>query len=253
MTTQTTRPSHALPLIGPGVDRVGGPLKVAGAAHYPGDFSFPNLAHAVLVQSTVAAGRIRRIDMESASAAPGVLAVITHENAGRLGRGPVANLGAPPPPPLQDDRILHYGQHIAVVVAETLEQATAASRLVAVAYERTEPLLDLEDPRAEVLTNPWGFDQQRGDVAAGLASAEVRIEATFTTPAETNNPLGLFATVAVWDGDALTVHDTTQYPTHVRATLAAAFGVPETGVRVLVPFVGGGFGAGLREIGRAHV
>ena len=246
MTTQTTRPSHALPLIGPGVDRVDGPLKVAGAAHYPGDFSFPNLAHAVLVQSTVAAGRIRRIDMESASAAPGVLAVITHENAGRLGRGPVANLGAPPPPPLQDDRILHYGQHIAVVVAETLEQATAASRLVAVAYERTEPLLDLEDPRAEVLTNPWGFDQQRGDVAAGLASAEVRIKATFTTPAETNNPLGLFATVAVWDGDALTVHDTTQYPTHVRATLAAAFGVPETGVRVLVPFVGGGFGAGLR-------
>ena len=242
-TTLTTRD---FPLIGPGVDRVDGPLKVAGAAHYPSDFSFPNLAHAVLVQSTVAAGRIRRIDTAAASAAPGVLAVITHENAGRLGRGPVANLGAPPPPPLQDDRILHYGQHIAVVVAETLEQATAASQLITVDYETTEALLDLDDPRAELLTNPWGLDQQRGDVATNLAAAPVRIEATYTTPEETNNPLGLFATVAVWDGDTLTVHDTTQYPTHVRATLAAAFGVPESGVRVLVPFVGGGFGAGLR-------
>src|SRR3989442_3915498 len=250
MTTQTTRPSHALPLIGPGVDRVDGPLKVAGAAHYPSDFSFPNLAHAVLVQSTVAAGRIRRIDTGTADAAPGVLAVITHENAGRLARGPAwraAGVTSPSPPPsLQDDRIQHYGQHIAVVVDETLEQATAAARLIEVAYERTEPLLDLEDARAELLTNPWGFDQQRGDVAAGLASAQVRIEATYTTPEETNNPLGLFATVAVWNGDALTVHDTTQYPTHVRATLAAAFRVPEAGVRVLVPFVGGGFGAGLR-------
>ena len=246
MTTQTTRPIQTLPLIGPGVDRVDGPLKVAGAAHYPLDFSFPNLAHAVLVQSTVAAGRICRIDTAAASAVPGVLVVITHENAGRLGRGPVGNLGAPPPPPLQDDRILCYGQHIAVVVAETLEQATAVTRLIAVDYETTEAVLNLDDSRGQMLTNLWGLDQQRGDVEAGLAAALVRIEATYTTPEETNNPLGLFATVAVWNGDALTVHDTTQYPTHVRATLAATFGVPESGVRVLVPFVGGAFGAGLR-------
>src|SRR3989442_1966424 len=107
-TTLTTRD---FPLIGPGVDRVDGPLKVAGAAHYPSDFSFPNLAHAVLVQSTVAAGRIRRIDTGTAEAAPGVLAVITHENAGRLARGPAWRASAAtspsPPPPLQDDRILH--------------------------------------------------------------------------------------------------------------------------------------------------
>src|SRR3989442_12943583 len=102
-TTLTTRD---FPLIGPGVDRVDGPLKVAGAAHYPSDFSFPNLAHAVLVQSTVAAGRIRRIDTAAASAPPGVLAGITHENAGRLGVGPVSNLGAPPPPPLHASRNL---------------------------------------------------------------------------------------------------------------------------------------------------
>jgi CO/xanthine dehydrogenase Mo-binding subunit len=97
-----------------------------------------------------------------------------------------------------------------------------------------------------VLTNPWGLDAQRGDVAAGLAAAAVRVEATYTTPDETTNPLGLFATVAFWDGDSLTVHDATQWPDNVRAALAGAFGVPEDNVRVLAPYVGGGFGAGLR-------
>ncbi len=237
---------QTIPLIGPGIHRVDGPLKVTGAAHYPSDFSFPNLAYAVLVQSTIAAGSIRHIDTTATLAAPGVLAVITHENAGQLGQGPIANLGAPPPPPLQNNRIVHYGQHIAVVVAETLEQATAASQLLTVDYDTAEALLHLVDPRAEVLTNPWGLDQQRGDVATNLAIAPVRVEATYTTPAETTNALGLFATVALWDGDTLTVHDTTQYPVHVRATLAAAFGVPEEKIRVLVPFVGGAFGAGLR-------
>jgi xanthine dehydrogenase YagR molybdenum-binding subunit len=132
------------------------------------------------------------------------------------------------------------------VVAETAEQAAAAARLIEADYELAEPLLDLDDPRAEVLANPWGRDAHRGDVAAGLASADVTVDATYTTPDETNNPMGLFATVAAWDGDSLTVHDSTQWPYSVRATLAAAFGVPESGVRVLTPFVGGGFGAGLR-------
>ena len=241
MTTAQTNP-----LIGPGIDRIDGPLKVTGAAQYPSDFSFPNLGYAVLVQSTIAAGSIRRMDTTATLTAPGVLAVITHENAGQLGQGPAGNLGAPPPPPLQNNRILHYGQHIAVVVAETLEQATAASRLLTVDYDTTEALFHLTDPRAEVLTNPWGLDQQRGDVATHLASAPVRVEATYTTPDETTNPLGLFSTVAIWSGDTLTVHDTTQYPVHVRATLAAAFGVSEEKIRILVPFVGGSFGAGLR-------
>ncbi|HKF37090.1 MAG TPA: hypothetical protein VKB35_09335, partial [Ktedonobacteraceae bacterium] len=117
MTTAQTNP-----LIGPGIDRIDGPLKVTGAAQYPSDFSFPILAYAVLVQSTIAAGSIRHMDTTATLTAPGVLAVITHENAGQLGQGPAGNLGAPPPPPLQNNRILHYGQHIAVVVAETLEQ-----------------------------------------------------------------------------------------------------------------------------------
>jgi len=237
---------EAIRLIGPGVDRVDGPLKVTGAAAYPADFGYPDMAHAVLVRATVAAGRIRDVDTAAAESAPGVLAVITHRNAPRLKRGPDTPVWRQPPPPLQDDRILHYGQYVGLVVAETAEEANAAGRLVAVDYETTEPLLELDDPRAEVVSNPWGMDAHRGDTAAGQESAAAIVDAFYSTPDETNNPMGLFATVAVWDGDGLTVHDSSQWPHSVRATLAAAFGVPESGVRVLSPFVGGGFGAGLR-------
>ena len=230
---------------GPGLDRVDGPLKVAGAAPYPADFSFPGMAHATLLQATVAAGRIRRIDTRAAGAAPGVLAVITHENAPRLARAP-GGITMGPPPPLQDDRVLHHGQHIAVVVAETAEQATAAAQLIGVGYELAGPLLDLDDPRARRVENAARSDVARGDVPGALASADVTVDVTYTTATETNNPLGLFCTVAFWDGDALTVHDCTQGPAFVRTALATAFGVPESGVRVLAPFVGGAFGAGLR-------
>ena len=233
-------------LVGAGVDRVDGPRKVTGTARYPNDFDFPNLAHAALVRSTVAAGRIRGVDTRAAEASPGVLAVITHANAPRLERMPATPVGSQPPTPLQDDRILHYGDDVGVLVAETPEQATAAARLVEVDYEPAEPLLDLDDPRAELLTNPWGMDRQRGDVAAGLASAAVTTEATYSTPDETNNPLGLFTAVAIWDGDHLTVHYSTQWPESVRAALAAVFRIPVGNVRVLAPYVGGGFGAGLR-------
>jgi CO/xanthine dehydrogenase Mo-binding subunit len=237
---------EAVRLIGPGVDRVDGPLKVTGAAAYPADFGYPDMAHAVLVRATVAAGRISGVHTAAAEAAPGVLAVITHRNAPHLNRGPDTPMWRQPPPPLQDDRILHYGQYVGLVVAETAEEANAAGRLVEVDYEAAEPLLELDDPRAALVTDPWGTDSHRGDTAAGQASADAIVDAFYTTPDETNNPMGLFATVAVWDGDSLTVHDSSQWPHSVRATLAAAFGIPESGIRVLSPFVGGGFGAGLR-------
>jgi xanthine dehydrogenase YagR molybdenum-binding subunit len=240
-----TTVSQTTGLIGAGVDRVDGPAKVTGAARYPADFGFADLAHAVLVQSTIAAGRIRRLGTSRAEASPGVLAVITHRNAPRLARGS-GGLGIGPPAPLQDDRIVHHGQHIAVVVAETLEQAAAAARLVEAEYDAAEPLLDVSDPRAERVENASGRDVTRGDVAAGLAAADVVVDVTYTTPAQTNNPLGLFATTAAWDGDLLTVHDSTQGPAFARTALAVSFGVPEGGVRVLAPFVGGAFGAGLR-------
>jgi CO/xanthine dehydrogenase Mo-binding subunit len=233
-------------IVGAGIDRVDGPPKVTGAARYPLDFTYPDLVHAAPVRSTIAAGRIKRIDTSNAAASPGVRAVITYRNVPRLSPGPMSTLGPSPAPPLQDDRILHYGQYVAVVVADTSQQATAAARLVDVDYERADPVLDFDDPRSEVRLDPWGFDVQRGDVDAGIASAGVVHEATYTTPDNTNNPLGLFATVAAWDGNTVTVHDTTQWTSNARATIAAVFNLPETSVRVLAPYVGGGFGSGLR-------
>ncbi len=233
--------------IGAPVDRVDGPPKVTGAAQYPSDFTFPDLTHAVLVQSTIAAGAIRGIDAAKAEVAPGVLAVITHENARVLVEGPTARFDpSPTSPPLKDNRILHRGQCAAVVVARTREQAAAAARLVEIDYEEAVPVVSLDDPGATVLPDRWGQDIDRGDVTAALASAEVAYDETFTTAAVTNNPMGLFATVARWEGDRLTVHDTSQDPMSTRRALAAAFELPETGVRVLVPYLGGGFGAALR-------
>ena len=233
-------------IIGDPVDRVDGPLKVTGAAPYPSDFTFPDLTHAVLVQSTIAAGTIGGIDTAKAEAAPGVLAVITHENAPALADAPMHPFGPPPPFPLRDNRILHQGQHVAVVVARTREQAVAAARLVEISYEEVAPALSIADPRAPVLLDRWGQDVDRGDVTAALASAEVVYDQTFTTAAVTPSPMGLFATVARWDGNRLTVHDSSQDPMFARKTLATVFGLPETDVRVLVPYLGGGFGAGLR-------
>jgi xanthine dehydrogenase YagR molybdenum-binding subunit len=232
--------------VGTARDRVDGRLKVIGAATYPIDVTFPGLAHAVLVQSTVTSGRIRHIAVDAAERAPGVLAVITHGNAPALARGPMTPLGPSPLPPLQSDVVLYYGQHVAMVVAETMEQARAAAALIEITYERDTPVLAFDDPRTSPVSHPWILDQVRGDVAGALATADVQVKATYTTAENTQNPIGLFATVAVWDGDALTVHDTTQWPHGVRDSLATAFGIDPGGVRVLVPFVGGAFGAGLR-------
>jgi CO/xanthine dehydrogenase Mo-binding subunit len=233
-------------VVGTARDRVDGRLKVMGAATYPIDVSLPGLAHAVLVQSTVASGRIRHIAIEDAERAPGVLAVITHLNTPALARGPITPIGPQPLPPFQSDAVLHYGQHVAMVVAETREQADAGAALIEVTYERDTPVLSFGDPRTSPVFHPWTPDTVRGDAPRALAAADVRVKETYTTASNTNNPIGLFATVAVWDGDALTVHDTTQFPHAARDSLAAAFGIDPAGVRVLVPFVGGGFGAGLR-------
>jgi CO/xanthine dehydrogenase Mo-binding subunit len=233
-------------LVGPGVGRVDGPLKVTGAAQYPIDFSFPHLAHASLVRSTIPAGTIRSINASAAEAAPGVLAVVTHENAPELHRGKRDMMTPPPDPPLQTAEIGHYGQYVAVVVAETPQQAAAAARLVEVDYEPGEAILSSKDPGAKRKSNPYHIDMKRGDVEEGLASAEVVVEGIFTTSEQAHNPIGLFATVAYWEGTRLTIHDSTQNPFHVREVLAASFKVPKDNVRVLAPFVGGAFGAGLR-------
>lgn len=233
-------------ILGAPMDRVDGPLKVRGAAPYPSDVTYSDLTHAALVQSTIAAGTIRRIDTVRAEAAPGVLAVITHKNAPTLGEPPAAPLFPAARFPLKDEQILHHGQHVAVVVAETREQAVAAARLVTVDYDVAAPVLGIENPDAAIVRNPFGLEHSRGDVTAALAAADVVYDQTFHIAAETNNPMGLFATVARWEGDRLVVHDSTQWPLLERRVLAAMFGLPEEKVRVLVPYLGGGFGAGLR-------
>jgi xanthine dehydrogenase YagR molybdenum-binding subunit len=233
-------------VLGAPVDRVDGPVKVAGAAKYPSDVTLPGLVHAALVHATIAVGTITRIDTARAEAAPGVLAVITHENAPRLPDGPMTQLGPSPQFPLNDDRVLYHRQPVAIVVAQTREQATSAARLVKLSCEESQAILGIGNPLAPVVADPAGLDTVRGDAAAALASAEVVYDQEFTIAAETNNPLGLFATVAHWEGDRLTVHDSTQWPAQTRTSLATIFSVPEENVRVLIPYLGGGFGAGLR-------
>ena len=122
-------------------------------------------------------------------------------------------IGPQPLPPFQSDAVLHYGQHVAMVVAETREQANAAAALIEVTYERDTPVLSFDDPRASPVSHPWTPDYDAWERAGALAAADVQVNQTYTTAENTNNPIGLFATVAVWDGDALTVHDTTQTST----------------------------------------
>ncbi|GGM30246.1 xanthine dehydrogenase family protein molybdopterin-binding subunit [Dactylosporangium sucinum] len=228
------------------IDRVDGPRKTSGRAPYPIDVTYPGMAHAALVRSTIAAGRVTGFDTARARAVPGVLAVVTAGDAPHLNPAPDTGLWRQPPPPLQHTKIVHHGQYIGLVVADTIEQATEASRLVEAGYEPVDAVLGLDDPRAVTVDDPFGSDRTRGAAAAALATADVVAGGRYTTPDETNNPMGLFATVAAWDGDRLTVHDTTQWPDSVRDALAGAFGIPAADVRVLAPYVGGGFGAGLR-------
>src|SRR5215468_11195672 len=166
-------------LVGPGVDRVDGRLKVTGAARYSSDFSFPDMTYAALVRSTIAAGTIARLDIARATAAPGVIAVITHENAARLHKAKLNLVYPQPHPPLQDGKITYNGQYVAMVVAETRQQAAAAARLIEVTYDREEPTLSAEDPAAKPRSNPYFMDMKRGNVTAAMAAAEVTVAGAF--------------------------------------------------------------------------
>ncbi|CAB5082175.1 xanthine dehydrogenase family protein molybdopterin-binding subunit [Burkholderia cenocepacia] len=236
-------------LTGQPLDRVDGVLKVTGGAHYAAEFADARLAHAVLVTSTIASGRIESIDAARARAMPGVLIVITHENAMRLPDG-----GRPPLSPpagrrltlLQDDTVRYSNEPVAVVVAETLEQATDAANAVQVRYRASEAVLDFAQAKhgARVPPKQQGraMDTQRGDLDAGLREGAVRIDATYTTPMQHHNPIEPHATMARWDGPMLTLHDATQGVSGTSAAVAAVFGIAPEQVRVISPFLGGGFG-----------
>jgi hypothetical protein len=183
--------------IGAPLDRVDGPLKVCGLAHYSGDLALPRMAHAVLVTSTIASGRVAAIDAAAALRAPGVVAVISHLNALRL---PEAGKGAVHPPDgrvlslLQDDRVAYANQPIALVVAETFEQANGAAALVRVTYERAPAELDFEAGKANAYppdkVNGASPDTARGDVEAGLAAAAHRVDAGLDHPVPASQPDG---------------------------------------------------------------
>ncbi|MFD0475385.1 xanthine dehydrogenase family protein molybdopterin-binding subunit [Nonomuraea thailandensis] len=229
--------------VGRPIARVDAVAKVTGAARYAADEQVAGMTHAVLVTSTIARGRITALDTAMAATAAGVLGVFTHHNLGRLPR--------PRPqaaPPLQDDRIRHAGQPVAVVVAQTLEQAQYAATLVAVNYRAEQPEVILGDHLGEAYLPPQGPDgtgnvYERGDVDTALAGAPVTIEAVYTTPMQHHNPMEPSATIARWDGNRLTVHESTQAMATVQDELMRVFRLPRANVRVLSPYVGGGFGA----------
>lgn len=244
-TQETDRPS----LIGAGIDRIDARLKVTGKAEYAAEVPVANVAHAVIVTSTVARGRITRLDVAAAQAVPGVLAVLTHENAPRL-PGATRREGAIDRllQLLQSDEILYNAQPISVAVADSLEHARAAAELVRAEYDETPPVVEFSDardsayapktagPRAEPTTT-------RGDVKRGLEAAKARVEVTYTTPSQHHNPMEPHASIAVWQGnERLTVYDATQGIFGVRKKLATVFGLPPENVRVISRYVGGGFG-----------
>ena len=235
-------------MIGKPIDRIDAHLKVTGAAKYAAEFNVPNVVHAVLVQSTIAAGSISGFDLKEAEGMPGVLAIITPDNAGKLShpeKVPQAVAG----PLLQNKEILFNGQHVAVVVAETLEQAQAAASAVRVTYSRGEATTSMDAMLGQAYV-PKHFrngqrqpDSKRGDPDGAFDGGAVKLDTTYITPIEHHNPMEPHATIAMWNGDALTVWTTTQGIGGAQASLAGQFGIDKADVRVICPYLGAGFGS----------
>ncbi|WP_321846199.1 xanthine dehydrogenase family protein molybdopterin-binding subunit [Paraburkholderia bannensis] len=224
-------------------------LKVTGAASYASDFPEARLAHAVLVTSTVASGTLASIDARRAQAMPGVLLVMTWQNAMRLpngGRAPLAPPAGRHLTLLQDNVVRYSNEPVAVVVADTLEHAIDAAQHVNVTYATTPATLDFARAKMQAHTPPGQpgrpIDSQRGNVEAGLREGAVRLDAVYTTPVQFHNPMEPHATMARWDGPELTLYDSTQGVSGARTAVAAVFGIPADNVRVIAPFIGGGFG-----------
>ncbi|HSZ15853.1 MAG TPA: xanthine dehydrogenase family protein molybdopterin-binding subunit [Terracidiphilus sp.] len=232
-------------ILGAATPRIDGPSKTSGIAQYAADFHFDNMAHAVPVGATIASGRIRRLDTSAAEQLPGVLLVLHHANIGPLYRtvpGDDNATNSEVRSAFEDDVIRHWGQHVAVVIAETLEQATAAAAAVKVDYEPEAANLrtGLDD-----YTGARKSVSKRGDPDAAFASAPVKLDQTYITPSETHNPIELHASVAAWDGDRVTLYETSQGVVNHRLVMAQVLGLPVENVRVVTRFLGSGFGGKL--------
>ncbi|MEZ0540019.1 xanthine dehydrogenase family protein molybdopterin-binding subunit [Fibrella arboris] len=227
--------------LGTPVSRIDGLAKVTGKATYSTDFQVNNLAYGVLFKSTIAAGTIRSIDTDAAEKAPGVLAVITHKNAPKLNVNGGLRGGAL----LQSPDVEFYGQHIGVVVAETFEQARHASRLIRVEYDQREPKVDFAR-LASTATLPKDkekADAKRGDAKTTLSAAAFKVEEVYSTPIEHHHPLEPHATIAEWNGDHVTLYNSSQIVNGAQKAAANTLHIKPDQVRIVSPFIGGGFGS----------
>jgi xanthine dehydrogenase YagR molybdenum-binding subunit len=226
---------------------------VSGQAQYTADFHFVGMLYAVPVGATIAAGRVVNLDTAAAEKMPGVRAVFHRVNIGKIFRSTVqpgfAGICEERRPPFEDDVVRYYGQYIALAVADTFEAAKAAADAVRATYAKEKPNVetDLEaDDDPDLVVTSFGprhrLDNQRGDAEAAFASAPVKLDQTYVTPAETHNPLEPHATTAIWDGSMLTLYESSQGVVNLRSVLAQMFGLPNENVRVISKFVGSGFG-----------
>ena len=238
--------------IGTATSRIDGRAKVTGEAKYAAEYNFPGLAHGYIVDATIPRGRITSIDTSAALRVGGVLDVLTHEHRPPMAdtdkayRDDVAPEKGSPYRPLYDDKVMFSGQPVALVLAEDWETAHFAASLVRVEYKAEPHVTDLHSQRekAFVVEKP---EKPRGDAAKAFAAATVRHEAEYYIPTEHHNPMELFASTVTWDGDGkLTVYDKTQGVQNVQRYLCGVFDKRPDEVRVMSPFMGGGFGAGLR-------
>lgn len=240
-----TNPIDRLAVVGHPTDRIDGPLKTSGTAPYAGEQPVPDAAYGQVVGTTIAKGRIASIDIRAAAAAPGVRAIVTAANAGKLGKGKfnTARLLAGP-------GVEHYHQAVALVVADTFEQARAAAALVRVDYVATRGQFSLAAGKRDARPpRPDGFsgppDTKVGDFAGAFASAAVRLDATYTTPDQSHAMMEPHASIAAWQGDRLTVWTSNQMIDWSTGDLAATLGIDKSRVRLISPFIGGGFGGKL--------
>ena len=233
--------SNRKKIIGEAVNRIDGLLKVTGAAEYATDYKLENTAFAVIFKSEIAAGKITEIDTSAAEKSAGVLAVITHKNAPKLNeKGGIRGGGL-----LQNLNVEYFGQTIGVIVAETFEQARAATRLIKVTYEKTEARTDF-DKLKDSAAKPKDQNIQdaiRGNVETAFASAKFKIEEIYETPIEHHQPMEPHATIAVWGGENLTLYNGSQIVGGAQNAAATTLGLKPENVRIITPHIGGGFGA----------
>lgn len=242
-------------IIGKPIDRLDGRLKVTGAAKYAAENNQPRMVYAFPVCATVANGAITGIDAEAAKSSPGVLVVLTHENAPRLKTLDLAEIRkfvAIPHEttvPLQDNRVHYFGQFVACVVAETYEQARYAARLVKISYAAEKHAIDLQTElpkgfRPEKTVTQGEAQLNSGKAAHPLAAAPVKIEQTYTTPTEVHNALESHSGIISWDApDRMTVYEATQGTVNTSVILAYFFDLKRENVRVICRYLGGGFGS----------